>query len=185
MKRRTQILTWSACTSRYESPSNDRQNEAKRNTQVPTKSLAWPSSGFQRASISNFGFGGTNSHVILEKAKPRGVPNGEVKAKNPSRQLFVLSAQDKVSVIKAAANLRKHLEDKPDTYSNSAALAEIAYTLGERRTRFPWTVTVNASTVDELAEALENPQAVQNSGTSPRIGLVFNGQGMLISVTPV
>ncbi|KAK6533658.1 hypothetical protein TWF694_002591 [Orbilia ellipsospora] len=34
----------------------------------PTKSISWPSPGLRRASVNSFGFGGTNSHVILDDA---------------------------------------------------------------------------------------------------------------------
>ena len=37
------------------------------NIKVPTSIQPWPDPDIQRASISNFGFGGTNAHVILEK----------------------------------------------------------------------------------------------------------------------
>ena len=39
------------------------------NIKVPTFVQPWPNRDIQRASISNFGFGGTNVHVILEKYK--------------------------------------------------------------------------------------------------------------------
>lgn len=58
--------------------------------QVPMKLEPWPGSGVRRASVNNFGYGGTNAHVILESAschtsavetsKERTVhTNGEVK----------------------------------------------------------------------------------------------------------
>ncbi|GAW24702.1 hypothetical protein ANO14919_142930 [Xylariales sp. No.14919] len=37
-------------------------------TAVPTEPIAWPSSGLRRASVNSFGFGGTNTHVILDDA---------------------------------------------------------------------------------------------------------------------
>ncbi|KAL8952236.1 MAG: hypothetical protein Q9222_001850 [Ikaeria aurantiellina] len=37
---------------------------------VPTSTRPWPNPHIQRASISNFGFGGSNVHVILEKYRP-------------------------------------------------------------------------------------------------------------------
>lgn len=37
------------------------------NIKIPTSLQPWPNRDVQRASISNFGFGGTNVHVILEK----------------------------------------------------------------------------------------------------------------------
>ncbi|PHH70644.1 hypothetical protein CDD80_5875 [Ophiocordyceps camponoti-rufipedis] len=38
------------------------------NLEVPTKSIAWPTSGLRRVSVNSFGFGGANSHVILDDA---------------------------------------------------------------------------------------------------------------------
>ena len=40
---------------------------------VPSKQLLWPRSKIRRASVNNFGFGGTNSHIILEQAPLRKV----------------------------------------------------------------------------------------------------------------
>ncbi|KAI1453481.1 hypothetical protein F4805DRAFT_478404 [Annulohypoxylon moriforme] len=36
--------------------------------QVPARNTIWPTYGLRRASVSSFGFGGTNSHVILDDA---------------------------------------------------------------------------------------------------------------------
>ncbi|KAF2004140.1 polyketide synthase-like protein [Amniculicola lignicola CBS 123094] len=38
------------------------------NIAFPTIPLPWPSPGLRRASVNSFGFGGTNSHVILDDA---------------------------------------------------------------------------------------------------------------------
>ncbi|KAI0551232.1 hypothetical protein F4679DRAFT_145449 [Xylaria curta] len=38
------------------------------NTVVPTKLMSWPGSGLRRVSVNSFGFGGTNTHVILDDA---------------------------------------------------------------------------------------------------------------------
>ncbi|KAI1108641.1 hypothetical protein F5Y14DRAFT_435490 [Nemania sp. NC0429] len=37
-------------------------------TAVPTKAIAWPGSGIRRVSVNSFGFGGTNTHVIIDDA---------------------------------------------------------------------------------------------------------------------
>ncbi|KAI0442917.1 hypothetical protein F4803DRAFT_550635 [Xylaria telfairii] len=37
-------------------------------TVVPTQPIAWPSGGPRRVSVNSFGFGGTNTHVILDDA---------------------------------------------------------------------------------------------------------------------
>ncbi|KAL2835135.1 polyketide synthase [Aspergillus cavernicola] len=35
---------------------------------VPTESVAWPNPGLRRISVNSFGFGGSNSHIILDDA---------------------------------------------------------------------------------------------------------------------
>ncbi|KAL5041995.1 hypothetical protein BDW71DRAFT_211602 [Aspergillus fruticulosus] len=45
---------------------------------IPTQSVPWPSSGLRRISINSFGFGGSNSHMIVDDAfhylRTRGLP---------------------------------------------------------------------------------------------------------------
>ncbi|KAI1127899.1 hypothetical protein F5Y10DRAFT_242011 [Nemania abortiva] len=36
--------------------------------EVPTTAIPWPTNGLRRASVNSFGFGGTNSHLILDDA---------------------------------------------------------------------------------------------------------------------
>jgi acyl transferase domain-containing protein len=36
--------------------------------QIPVENLPWPSHGLRRISVNSFGFGGTNSHVIMDDA---------------------------------------------------------------------------------------------------------------------
>ncbi|KAG9508299.1 hypothetical protein J7337_001863 [Fusarium musae] len=38
------------------------------NITVPTKSIKWPTEGLRRVSLNSFGFGGSNSHVIIDDA---------------------------------------------------------------------------------------------------------------------
>jgi acyl transferase domain-containing protein len=94
----------------------------------------------------------------------------------PETKLFLLSARDKVAVTKIAADLREHLGQRSGLESS---LGDLAYTLCERRTRFPWTWSAVAANAEELTAALADTAIlpVQNHGTAPRLGFVFNGQG--------
>ncbi|KAI1260500.1 hypothetical protein F5Y18DRAFT_405602 [Xylariaceae sp. FL1019] len=38
------------------------------NIQIPTQCLAWPVAGPRRASVSSFGFGGSNCHIVVDDA---------------------------------------------------------------------------------------------------------------------
>ncbi len=81
----------------------------------------------RRAGVSSFGVGGTNAHVVLEEAPPRSPRNGE-----ETEQLIVLSGRTGTALDAAASRLRDHLEDHPEL-----ALADVAFTLGTGRRRFP------------------------------------------------
>lgn len=93
--------------------------------------------------------------------------------------LFVLSAKDKTATEQMASQLREHLEQHNGQYVDAKAFQDLAYTLGERRTRFPWTTTVSAKDVTELTASLgdKTRRPVPNTGTPDRLGFVFNGQG--------
>ena len=37
-------------------------------SQIPTENMPWPTKGLRRASVSSFGYGGSNAHAVLEDA---------------------------------------------------------------------------------------------------------------------
>lgn len=129
-------------------------------------------------SINNFGYGGTNTHVIMEEAPPKSTALTTL-GHFPSHQLFLLSARHKNSAQQMAANLKEHLLSSEEKYSSAPSFANLAYTLTERRTRFPWTIAVSASGPADLVKGLDEStvQNSQSSGGPPRLGFVFNGQG--------
>jgi acyl transferase domain-containing protein len=47
---------------------NPKVNAKLNNLQIPTSCLPWPCAGLRRISLSSFGFGGTNGHIILDDA---------------------------------------------------------------------------------------------------------------------
>lgn len=93
--------------------------------------------------------------------------------------VYILSAKDS-SAVKAMAlmfvnNVRQSINNghliSPD---------DLAYTLAERRSRFPWRATVSARNLEELCDRWESPtMKAVNSTRRPvkRLGFVFNGQG--------
>ena len=139
---------------------------------------AWRSEGPRRASINNFGYGGTNTHVILEEA-PRPSLNPVSGIRRPSHQLFLLSSRHEGAMQQMASNLKQYLQSSEETFSNQTDFANLAYTLTERRTRFPWSLAVTASGPLDLIKALElnNTQISEALHKPMRLGFVFNGQG--------
>ncbi|KAF2186885.1 putative polyketide synthase [Zopfia rhizophila CBS 207.26] len=145
---------------------------------VPIRQLPWPR-GKRFASINNFGFGGTNAHVVMERAPfQTSNENGTSGLKeDPTKKLFVLSAADKVACQSLMSNLGVYLEQRPEMFQRDL-LSNIAYTLGQRRSLLPWRVAVPATESFDLVEKMSkgtiNPVKEIDS---PRIGFVCTGQG--------
>ena len=155
----------------YETPSPKIPLE-QWNLAVPTSSVPWPKNKALRASINNFGYGGANSHVILEAA-PAPAPKIESDEAVKSR-IFILSAKDQVAIKGMIGNLAAYVKALPDDKS----LGAIAYTLSERRSRYPWLAAVRASTSTELVERLSQSSLKgMHASKKPRLGFVLNGQG--------
>ncbi|KAI3316791.1 reducing type I polyketide synthase [Xylariaceae sp. AK1471] len=159
----------------FEKPNPDIDFETLR-LQVPQQLVEWPSAGIRRASVNNFGYGGTNTHIILEEAeyycaKTNGV-NGV--HDDDSRKLFVLSARDEATTIRMAANMNEFLHQSTDI-----RWRDLAFTLGQRRSKFNWSIAIPAESPEELKGALSDKalKPVQSHGRIPRLGFVFNGQG--------
>lgn len=78
-----------------------------------------------------------------------------------------------------ATDLSSHLRKvKSETYS----LGNLAHTLNQRRSRFPWRIAFSARSVDHLASLLAQDGDIpihpaQVLDETPRIAFVFNGQG--------
>ncbi|KAI0116097.1 polyketide synthase [Hypoxylon sp. NC0597] len=149
------------------------------NLKVPTVLTPWPRDKPLRASINNFGYGGTNAHVILE-----GVPevsgrpieaSGTSASGSPTHRIYVVSAKDSAALKNRVTSLASYVRNSSKDYR----LGDLAYTLSERRSRLPAVVAVRAGNADELAERLEQLSANTPHATAkrPRLGFVFNGQG--------
>lgn len=145
------------------------------NLAVPTELIPWPKDKALRASINNFGYGGANSHVILEAAPAvPAIEQHNVNIEHTQSRVFLLSAKDQV----AAKSMMRSLAEYANALSNDSSLGGIAYTLAERRTRFPWVAAVRASTHGELAQKLDQSSLkASNTTKRPRLGFVLNGQG--------
>jgi acyl transferase domain-containing protein len=104
--------------------------------------------GPRRASVSSFGLGGTNAHLVLEQA-PAPEP-----AEAPARpwQLVLLSARTETALDAAAARLAAHLRRDPEL--SPVEFADAAYTLRAGRRAFEHRRALVCSTAAAAAEAL-------------------------------
>jgi acyl transferase domain-containing protein/NADPH:quinone reductase-like Zn-dependent oxidoreductase len=154
---------------------------------VPTNMVPWPRNKPLRASINNFGYGGTNAHLILEGAPETRLANGNGRRTTTTAddsdvsRLYVLSAQDadttRVMAGNLAAYIRKSKEGGMDLQP-----ADIAFTLSHRRSRLSYITTVRSSNLHELVDNLDKTATLKvghapSNKRAPRLGFVFNGQG--------
>jgi acyl transferase domain-containing protein/NADPH:quinone reductase-like Zn-dependent oxidoreductase len=160
---------------------------------VPTAVEPWPTTEVRRASICNYGYGGSNSHVVIDEAHgylaQRGLKGAfritpSIASKPllslPKRQrarIFVLSAFDETSGKTQAKNLALFLKEQQHS-KNHNLLKDLAFTLGQRRSILPYKAAVSATSVPRLIDALESDDLKYSKANKPpSIGFVFTGQG--------
>ena len=159
-------------TLHFERP-NPKFDFAKSPFYVNTALTPWRTDGRpRRASVSAFGFGGTNAHVIIEES-PAIEPSG------PSRPLQVLplSAKTETALATMTTNLREHLIHHPEL-----PLADVAYTLQVGRQAFAHRRICVCRDTNDAVAALEQPSAAClpdgfHEGISPPVVFLFAGHG--------
>ncbi|KIM94092.1 hypothetical protein OIDMADRAFT_207730 [Oidiodendron maius Zn] len=183
-------------TANFEKP-NEKIHLDDWNLKVPTQLENWPEgSGIRRASINNFGYGGANAHVIMQdyesflnSGSHRSIANGVTNGTNgingvnghhtkQSRRVILLSAKDEQACRKMATSLREYLDTK-QVDDEDKFFASLAYTLGQRRSRFAWVAAHPVKCVSDLVTIIESG-GMKPSRTMdgvPRLGYVFTGQG--------
>lgn len=186
----------------YEKPNHKLELD-KWGIQVATELQPWPAidGGVRRASINNFGYGGTNSHIILEDAGLTR-PLASLDFDRPSKSISGSAAQiscttkseplvfygrDEQACERMVAGVKQYLQRHRDTASPARLIQDLGWTLANHRTRFPtgWVSGHVAQYSDsDLGSAIESldgagfkPVRLPASSKPVRIGMVFTGQG--------
>ncbi|CZR52449.1 related to fusarin C cluster-polyketide synthase/NRPS [Phialocephala subalpina] len=159
--------------------------------ELAKQTLPWPAplpGAPRRASVNCFGFGGTNSHAIVESYEPSPYTISR-KMLLPAQALIaiplVLSANNESSLAKMVQNYYDLIEA-----DESINLNDLAWTLANRRSELALKVTFAGATREALLENMSKVlQKTKNSPPSnigtrrdartkaPRILGVFTGQG--------
>ena len=93
------------------------------------------------------------------------------------RRLFVLSANDKGSLEKVMKSLVIYLEQRPEMFQKDL-MADVAYTLGQRRSLLQWRVAIPALRSFDLIEAINGQSMTPGKHLEKhRLGFIFTGQG--------
>ncbi|KAH8652219.1 putative polyketide synthase [Xylariales sp. PMI_506] len=149
------------------------------NYKVPVSQRPWPKNK-KYISINNFGFGGTNAHVVLERvpfAQKGPKDDADLKDDNPGRKLFVMSANDKGALETIMKNLVVYLEQRPEMFQKDL-MGNVAYTLCQRRSLLQHRVAISSLRSFDLIEAISSQKYTLGKETDPlRIGFIFTGQG--------
>ncbi|KAI0009070.1 putative polyketide synthase [Xylariaceae sp. FL0662B] len=97
-------------------------------------------------------------------------------SESPER-IFLLSATDSKAIQSQAESLARFLRDDTSVDEGSL-LQDLAYTLSERRTRFPIKAAIHAASKEDLISALsQNKLNGTRSTKNGALGFVFTGQG--------
>ncbi|KAF9887261.1 hypothetical protein FE257_010389 [Aspergillus nanangensis] len=102
--------------------------------------------------------------------------NGHVEERAPGK-LFLLSGFDEDGLIRSTHNLAAYLSTN-QSEDSLPSIHDLAYTLSERRTCFPWKTCILAQSMSDLQEGLSKANIQRcYSRSPPRLGFVFTGQG--------
>lgn len=165
------------------------------NMTVVTIPTPWPATPIRRASVSSFGMGGTNGHVVLEAYQPdhvhSGLDHGLVKTidnglaigfrsvSDRKTRLFVFSSHDQAGLKRIGNSLVEYIDGLGASASRPGYMADIAHTLATARSGLGWKASCFAENAVELRDCVSNltGEHATRPIDSPRIALVFTGQG--------
>lgn len=167
---------------------------------LPTEHTPWPATAGRRlAGISSFGFGGTNTHLVIEappasateagsspssrESIQNGEPHSKPLAPQPrSSHVLKLSGRTTEAVQRQAEQFSQYLTTHPD-----APLVDICYSANTGRADFNHRATIACDSRESLKKALETLAAAKASPTikrgqvkgiaRPKVAMLFTGQG--------
>lgn len=175
----------------------------------PIEPTPWGAKGLRRASVNSFGFGGTNSHAILDDAfhylrdhglvgnhctaesppcgevlasanvqSPPALPEKSTSPESRGPKILVWSARDENGLKCLAADYQKYFSSLEIANSQvSQFLANLTYTLGSRRSSFPWRSFLVANKISDLSRLEDHLQIPQQATSKSSLGFIFTGQG--------
>ncbi|KUJ17704.1 polyketide synthase [Mollisia scopiformis] len=167
------------------------------NVEVARTVLPWPVAKHEghvpTASISSFGYGGSNSHCILQrpsaiKALTNGVghTNGVVETNGEVQTNGVVEKRERAYLIPLSAStsdsLKGRISDLASFDTENIATSDLAYTLGQRRSELKWrsyfigrTATLSNETVSKALDVITDHTSLKAQDN--QLSFIFTGQG--------
>jgi acyl transferase domain-containing protein len=157
------------------------------NVRIATDLMPWPEEfDVRRASVSSFGYGGTNAHLVVEAVDSLCSWYEHGEAKTAAAYTYDPASMDRPFLVTMSAHDPKTLTRNISAHQDIASdyyLPDLAYTLNEKRTQFPgargYTIAWPGHETEAFAPTsftygfkLSLPKGVQ-----PGIGFVLTGQG--------
>jgi acyl transferase domain-containing protein/thioesterase domain-containing protein len=155
---------------------------------IPTEPINWPRSARRRiAGVSSFGFGGTNTHMIVEslgESSATTIENESAGAPAHERPLHLLklSAKTEASLHEQAAQVANYLEQ-----NTTAPATDVCWSANTGWSDFNYRAVVSAADTAQLQERLKAFAAREASPTikqgtvrsigRPNVAFLFTGQG--------
>jgi acyl transferase domain-containing protein/acyl carrier protein len=147
---------------------------------IPRDAIAWPDAESPIASVSSFGIGGTNAHVVLAAA-PGDTPKPDG-SEPPREYLLPLSGRSAEALDALAERYVTHLSQP----GPATAARDTCFTASVRRSHHDHRLAVVGrdrqelvARLDALLRARAAPAILQSrpAGRAPRVAFVFPGQG--------
>jgi len=157
------------------------------NVKINQDLIPWPTDfDVRRASVSSFGYGGTNAHLVVESVDSlcSWYQHGESKA--DAKYTYDSASIDRPFLITMSAHDRKTLDRNIEAHRPIAGdyyIPDLAYTLNERRTRFTGARGFTIAYPNQETEAFTptsftyKSKLPQAKGVQAEIGFVLTGQG--------
>lgn len=130
------------------------------------------------------GFGGTNTHAILEYTPPAKSTAGNAEVRTAQALMpFLFSAHTEAALQRLLSSYSEYLKANPET-----SISDLAWTLCNRRSVLAVKLSLSASSVKKLCENIDTVLEGSRATPTPTIGVrirsgsksilgIFTGQG--------
>ncbi|KAJ5767058.1 uncharacterized protein N7511_004674 [Penicillium nucicola] len=170
------------------------------NIKIPNEAVPWSADGLRRASVSSFGFGGSNNHIVLDDAlgylrchyqngnhnvvhRPREsrdtfLETTEINKDRETPRLLVWSTSDENGISRIQATWKSHLASlQLFGKDKEIYLENLAYTLAARRSHLAWRTFAVIPSSGSCTEVINRISKPTNSNPSANVAFLFSGQG--------